>query len=832
MVLPLLVRPVPRLRRFLRAPAFYNGEKSAENARSPCAAPIPSTMASRWLLLQKVALPAALIAVLTVLFSRPAFGQGNGGELRLTVTDPSGAGVITTVHLASEANEYNAALATNRHGQLDIQRLPFGIYQIRIRQKGFAPVTATIPIRSSIPVADTIRLRLSRVSQRVTVSAGNTLINPEQAGAVSQIGARAIAHRVTAIPGRSLQSLIRSQPGWIYEGNAVLHPRGSEYQTQFVVDGIPLTNNMSPSFGTSISANDVQSLTIYTAGIPAEYGRKLGGVVVVNTIQNSQPGFHGQFVLSGGSYDTAGSALRGEYGWGANSLGFSADGQTTGHYLNPVVVQNFSNTATLGGFSLNFQRDLDPNDRISFLIRHELARFDLPNELVQQQAGQHQNGANFDTYGIGVYEHTFSSNAVATVRGMVRQFTDQYNSNPQSTPIEVFQDNGFHEVYGQASVTVDHGHQEWKAGIDSDNKFLNENFRYLITNPSHYDASTPRTFSFLGSHPDLEQGAYAEDLIHLGNWTVDAGLRWDHYQLLLNRQALSPRLTIGRYIPSLGLMLHVAYDHVFQTPSFENLLLSSSTAAAGLDTSSLQLPVQPSVGNYYEAGFEKVFFSKVRLDGNYFLRAVKNYADDNQIDNTTISYPIAFRKAVIYGAEGQLTVPIWGRFSGYASYSYEVGSAWFPVTGGLFLGAGAALPTTGHIPDSQDQRNTVSGRLRYQVSPRLWVAGGAEYDSGLPFDFTCPSGQTSAQCSAGQAAIYGAPVVDRLNFSRGRILPSLLFNASVGAELYRSEKARVRLQVDGENLTNLVDVIDYGGLFSGNAIGPARSFYLRLATRF
>jgi hypothetical protein len=42
----------------------------------------------------------------------------------------------------------------------------------------------------------------------------------------------------------------------------------------------------------------------------------------------------------------------------------------------------------------------------------------------------------------------------------------------------------------------------------------------------------------------------------------------------------------------------------------------------------------------------------------------------------------------------------------------------------------------------------------------------------------------------------------------------------------------IRLQVDGQNLTNILDVIDLGGLFSGNAIGPSRSFALRLATNF
>ncbi len=91
-----------------------------------------------------------------------------------------------------------------------------------------------------------------------------------------------------------MQDLVNSQPGWLYEGNAVLHPRGSEYQTQFVVDGIPLTDNRSPSFGPEIEADDVESMSIFTAGIPAEYGRKMGGVVEVNTLQDSQAGFHGE----------------------------------------------------------------------------------------------------------------------------------------------------------------------------------------------------------------------------------------------------------------------------------------------------------------------------------------------------------------------------------------------------------------------------------------------------------------------------------------------------------------------------------------------------------
>jgi hypothetical protein len=772
------------------------------------------------------------ILILFLMFVGVLCAQSNNGELRLKVTDPSGLGVKTTVQIVSEANHYRNALVTDSQGSLDVQRLPYGVYQIKISQSGFADVSETVEIRSSFPADDTIQLKLPSVAQSVTVTSANTLIDPDQPGAVSQIGTDQIQNRLSSIPGRSLQDLVNSQPGWLYEGNAVLHPRGSEYQTQFVIDGIPLTDNRSPSFGPEISADDVQSMSIYTAGIPAEYGRKMGGVVEVNTLEDSQEGFHGQAVLSGGSFDTAGAFTQGQYVWGQNTLGFSAGGDMTAHYLNPVVPQNFTNRGTTGDFSANYSRDLTPKDRLSLIVRHELSRYELPNELVQQAAGQLQSADNFETMGIISYEHTFSSNVVADLRGMVRDNSNDFFSNPESTPIQVFQHNWFREGYFKGSITIHHGHHEIKAGVESDNTFLNENFSFNITDPTQFDPDTPLTFGFVANHPDLEQSAYVQDLIRLGNWTVSAGLRWDHYQLLLNNQALEPRFAVSRYFPSADLVVHFSYDRIFQTPSFENLLLSSSTEAAGLDTISLQLPLRPSVGNYYEAGVTKVFFKKIKLDANYFRRLVNNYADDDQIDNTTISYPIAFRKAIIYGAEAKVDLPDWHRFSGFASYSYTLGNAWFPVTGGLFLGDDAVIPTTGHFPDSQDQRNTVRGRVRYQITPRFWIAGGVQYDTGLPFDFECPDDETQEQCIAGVAATYGQAIVNRINFNRGRIFPSFQVNASAGATIYKSDRLNMQLQVDGQNLNNVLWVIDFGGLFSGNAIGPSRSYSLRLTTNF
>ncbi|MGA2888847.1 MAG: TonB-dependent receptor [Terracidiphilus sp.] len=768
------------------------------------------------------------IQVLFIFSAMPLFCQTNNGELHLKVIDPAGLGLKTTVQIVSRANQYRNTLATSDRGDLDVQHVPFGTYELEIKQPGFAAKLESIDIRSSLPTSVKIQLQLREVNESVTVRATSTLSDPDEAGSVNQVGTEFIQNRLSSVPGRDLQDLVNSQPGWLYEGNAVLHPRGSEYQTQLVIDGIPLTDNRSPSFGPEIEADDVESMSIYTAGIPAEYGRKMGGVIEVNTLQDSQPGFHGLVALSGGSFDSAGTFGKGQYVWGRNTLGGSASGSMTEHYLNPVVPQNLSNTGTVGDFSLDYARHLTASDRLRFIVRHELARYDIPNEMVQQAAGQRQNADNFETMGTAYYEHNFSSSATGELRGMVRDNSNDFYSNPESTPIIVFQHNWFREGYFKTSATVDHGQNEWKAGVESDNIFLNEMLNYNITDPAQFDPGSPPTFAYQANRPDLEQSAFVQDLIRLHNWTINAGLRWDHYQLLLNQKALQPRLAISHYFQKHDAVIHFSYDRIFQTPSFENILLSSSPVVANIDPAGfLNLPVRPSDGDYYEAGLNKVFFGHLKLGSNYFRRIVDNYADDSQIFNTTISFPISFRKAILYGAEGKIEIPDWHRFSGFGSYSYIVGNAWFPVTGGLFFGfnaSQAASELKGHFPDSQDQRNTVRGRVRYQATSRIWAAFGVQYDTGLPFDFDGDPATVLAQ--------YGRQVLNRINFARGRIYPAFQANVSAGVDIYKSDRVKIRLQADGQNLNNILDVIDFGGLFSGNAIGPSRSFALRLTNIF
>ncbi len=768
----------------------------------------------------------------------PLLAQSNAADLHLKVIGPGGIRIRASVELSSDALQFHRSFSTDDSGELTTRNLSFGRYHLQVCSESFSAYNGVIEIHSALPSEYVVTLNITALSTAVNVAAGATLLDPERTTTINHLDSKAIADRPASLPGRSLPDLINSQPGWLFEGNAVLHPRGSEYQTQFVVDGIPLTDNRSPSFGPEIEADDVDSLTIYTAGIPAEYGRKMGGVIEINTLRDAHPGLHGQTVLSGGNFDTAAAFASVQNSWGPNTLGASASGNMTARYLNPVVPENYTNRGTTGEFSLSYDRDLTPKDRLSLNVRHELARYEIPNNQFQQfpqledppgTVPQLQTAGNFETIGIASYQHVFSANVLANIHGMVRDNSADLNSNNGAWPIAAFLRNDFKEGYIKTAVSIHHGRHEWKAGLESDNIVLRESFRdVIIAGPNYpFAPGTPPSFAFTGNRPDLEQSGFLEDLIHLGKWTVNAGLRWDHYQLIVNQNAVSPRLSAARYFPAANLIIHASYDRVFQTPSFENILLASSPTVNSLNPNVLRLPVKPSHGNYFEFGASKSFIGQFRLDANYFRRYVNNFADDDQILNTAVSFPIAFRKAVIYGAEGKLELPHWNRFSGFLSYSYIVGNVWFPVTGGFFLGddaVNAATQFTGHFPDSQDQRNTVRARIRYQLTSRVWIAGGTEYGSGLPFAFTGTYDQALAE--------YGQQIVNRINFADGRIRSSVSVDISTGADLYKKEARSLRLQADVENINNRLNVLDFAGLFSASAIAPPRSYFLRLAATF
>ena len=764
-----------------------------------------------------VARTGCALAALVLLVGRATYSQHSRGELRIEVRDPQGAAAPGHAELVSDANQFRRSFQLGADGRYVVQDLAFGVYRLSVDAEGFAPWSGLVEVRSEVPVRVSVSLGLAPVATQVQVSDSATLLDPSQIGTVYSIGGQTLGEAGAMQPGRGLSNQVDDLPGWSYEANGVLHPRGSEYDVQYVIDGLPITENRSPAFAPSLDVDAIESTRVLTASYPAEYGRKLGGVIEVTTEKNLPVGLHGQFDVMGGSFGTSNGAAGIFYSHGKDRFSVSGDGFHTARYLDPPVLENYTNRATAGGFSASYERDFSDHDRLRLTVSHNEVRFLVPNELVQQAAGQRQDITNTETTGQAYFQHVISPELVLSFSGSARDEAAKLSSNPLARPVIVSQDRGYRESYVRGDLAGHRGRHDWKVGTDTIVNPVRESLRYAITDPTQFDPGTQQQFQFSDQRWDVEPSVYGQDQIRLGHWNVSAGLRFDHYGFIVHESAWSPRAGVSRYVPSLNLLLHASYDRVFQTPAMENLLLASSSQLDSLNPIVVRLPVRPARGNYYEVGVTKSFFGNLRLDANVFRRDFRNYSDDDVLLDTGVSFPIAFAKGQITGEEVRLEIPHWRRFSGYLSYANQVGTGQGPITGGLLLGsdAAAALVDTSRFPVSQDQRNTARARVRFQATPRFWLALGGEYGSGLPAD-------TGDAAPAFLLAHYGAEILDHVNLARGRVKPNFDLDAGAGFGVYRKEQRSAVLQIQSVNLTDRVNVINFASFFSGTAVAPLR----------
>jgi len=774
----------------------------------------------------------AALACLLLLNSPFLVGQDNTGELRLSVTDASGSPISATVELVNEATKTRQQIKLPNDGEYSFKSLHFGRYMLSISKSGFTPFSAMVDVRSVMPVSREIALGVTPIQTEVNVKASETLLNPDRTSVAYYTSSREIAERQMGAPGRGLIDLAVRQPGWTLEANGILHPRESEYDTQFIVNGFPVQDNRSPAFARPIEADDVESMKQYTSGIPAEFGNKLGGVIELDTVRNTSPGFHGVYIAQGGSFDTLSSYLSGQYVSGNTTVSASGEGFLTDRYLDPPTTENYTNHASSTAFTGTVEHDFSPADRIRLGVLNQQSWLLVPNDLLQQAANQRQDRTSGATEGQVSYQHVFSPSLLGSIRGSIRDVYATLWSNPSSTPINASQDRHYREGYWDASLAGHNGPHDWKVGTQGRYASVNEKFgydiiAYDIDGEPIFDEDIPPTYRFKGHAADREQAGYAEDTLRHGRLTLSLGLRFDHYDFLVNETAWSPRLAMAYYFKPAGLVLHASYDRTFGTPPFENLLVSAAPQTRFGE--GLYLPLNASRGNYYEVGLAKALGGHVRLDANWFRRDIRNFEDDDLLLNTGVSFPIAFHRAKIIGTEVKLEVPHWGKFSGFLSYSNTSGIGQFPITGGLFLDEDeqAALYANYTFPISQDVRNLAAAYVRYQVLPRLWTSWTASYTSGLPVE---EAGELPDRDFL--IAQYGESVVNKVNFGRGRVRPSFTLNTSLGLDVFRGEKRKVTFQADITNLTNRLNLINFAGLLSGTAIAAPIGASARLRIDF
>src|SRR5260370_2602170 len=196
----------------------------------------------------------------------------SSGTVTGTVTDPTGAVIISArVSLNSGSDNFQQSTYTDQNGRFKLTNLPLGRIVLHVNAPGFAPVEAAVDVvNSTAQVLVNIHFKSVSEAQQINVLEGTADAEPT----VTHHDITEEDFEKMPVPpaSKSVSTLLESVPGVVPEENGRIHVPGSEGQPEYVVDGVPLDDNLNGTYTTSLDIQNLNSMRVITGNIPAEFG--------------------------------------------------------------------------------------------------------------------------------------------------------------------------------------------------------------------------------------------------------------------------------------------------------------------------------------------------------------------------------------------------------------------------------------------------------------------------------------------------------------------------------------------------------------------------------
>jgi hypothetical protein len=234
----------------------------------------------------------ALLAILTW----PLAAQNVTATLNGTVRDSSGARIAgAKVALTNESTGAARQMATNSEGYFAFADLLVGTYSVAIEMPGFkANYHREISLTAGqIRALGDILLSVGDVTETVTVEATAATVDLASGEKSGVITASDLEN--TALRGRDYLDMLRLQPGVVdeSEGREAPGPDGirnlyingaRENQKNVTIDGVTSMDTGSNStVHTAPTINTIAEVKVLTSNYQAEFGRAVGGTIIVTT---------------------------------------------------------------------------------------------------------------------------------------------------------------------------------------------------------------------------------------------------------------------------------------------------------------------------------------------------------------------------------------------------------------------------------------------------------------------------------------------------------------------------------------------------------------------
>jgi len=583
-----------------------------------------------------------------------------------------------TVKLKSSEGHIVGTTSTDAQGHFTFTDIASGDYAVVVDKASFQTGTGIVKVSESSGASTTVTLatpdalevkvvakRLDRARNGISVDTGSSVY-------------RLSSKDIAALPqGEStpFNQVMLQVPGVAQDSYGQLHVRGDHANLQYRLNGIILPESIS-GFGQTLDTRFVDSVSLLTGALPAQYGYRTAGVVDIHTKSGAlEPG--GRIGVEMGSHNT--QEYSGDISGSKDGFSYYLTGSLLRNNLgieNPTSSYSALHDTTHQNKEFGyFSYLVNSTSRISLILGNSSGRFQIPNSSGQTPSYTLNGMTTYPSENVDERQTESTRYGVLAFQGTVGEdFNYQVAAFSRYSKVLFEPDTAGDLMYTGVAGRIQRS--GLAHGLQADGSYkLNEahilrmgmaytrerlsNSQDALTFPA--DANGNQTSDQPVSVVDNNEksthqiGLYLQDEWKVTDkLTLNYGARADWVNAYFTDHQLSPRLG-AVYQLSPATILHAGYARYFTPPA--NELIPGSTVSSFQNTTNaspggtLNDPIQAEKTDYYDLGFSHKLtpYLTVGLDGYY--KKIKNLLDEGQFGSALIFTPFNYDEGKIYGLE-------------------------------------------------------------------------------------------------------------------------------------------------------------------------------------
>ena len=533
-----------------------------------------------------------------------------------------------------------------------------------------------------------------------------------------------------------------------------LHVRGEEANLQYRINGLLLPDGLS-GFGQELSSKFLDSVSLITGTLPAQYGNRTAGIVDIRT-KSGQDLHGGTISVYGGNYHTAMPVV--EY---AGSSG-SFSGYGTFSYLhNSIGMANptdsyrpqHDDTDQFKGFA-NLSYLIDDTSRLTLILSAAHSTFQLPTTPGQAPQFPYGSISTFDSSRVNENQY---EQAYYEILGYQKSFGDidlQLTQSTRYSDVSFKPDTVADVIFNGIASDADHllisnnlqGDASYRI---NDRHTVRSGFSFIVqqavvntsntvlpvVNPNVYG----QPFGIVdNNHKTAElYGAYLQDEWRLTpELTVNYGLRADLWAAYINESQISPRVNFV-YKPVSPTTLHAGYGRYFTPPPLE-LVQAGDVAKFDGTTNAVDPSLQTNAAvavkseryHYFDVGINQDITPHLHVGVDAYYKIKTYVLDEGQFGPAMIFSPNNTAKGLVRGVEFTVSYEKNG-FAAWGNFARSQATAKGLITGQWQFSADDVAYMQSHwfhLDHDQDWTASAGGSYKWGNTK---VYADALYGSGL-----------------------------------------------------------------------------------------------------